>query len=456
MKIQSVLFVLVFGLVANSMHGQYLSSHIEHYSYETTIHNIKFVLSVAENTTAPDSLWYNTGDGSPPKKIHKTNSIELKNNVRSLEYSFSHAFPGTAGVAFNFLIDSSYFYISQNHFPVDSGYFSHVFLVDLFFVEGQSSVLFNDYLVKQIAPGEQLIMNPVADINILPDYQLSPFDEPGLHFELGEMIDTAQYHLPDGISIHPQTGEIRWEVPENAPLGQYELFIYVGKQLTYGGESLKRLVFYVADTIPEGMLYNGLDDWETDAAGYYEYHIPANENFQLQFSMEHNATDSLNLFSHSEVYLFQNGASFSNSIGNGSLTTDFNWTPNESHIRSTPYVVHFVPTYSYNGYCYYDFITVSIFVNQSVGMLESVSTNLLDIFPNPTTSYLTLTSPSLLPGTHITVYNLAGQQVYGQELSQNTPELVLDARHFGPAGMYLLHVQPPGMAAVLKKVVVQE
>jgi len=33
---------------------------------------------------------------------------------------------------------------------------------------------------------------------------------------------------------------------------------------------------------------------------------------------------------------------------------------------------------------------------------------------------------------------------------------VLDARQFGPAGMYLLHVKPPGMAAVVKKVVVQE
>jgi len=80
----------------------------------------------------------------------------------------------------------------------------------------------------------------------------------------------------------------------------------------------------------------------------------------------------------------------------------------------------------------------------------------LFVYPNPTTQFLTLTSPSLLPGTQITVYNLAGQQVYGQELSQNTSELVLDARQFGPAGMYLLHVQPPDMAAVVKKVVVQE
>jgi hypothetical protein len=88
--------------------------------------------------------------------------------------------------------------------------------------------------------------------------------------------------------------------------------------------------------------------------------------------------------------------------------------------------------------------------------VDDESNVVFSLRPNPTSHFLTLTSPSLLPGTQITVYNLAGQQVYGQELSQTTSELVLDVRQFGPAGMYLLHVQPPGMAAVVKKVVVQE
>lgn len=80
----------------------------------------------------------------------------------------------------------------------------------------------------------------------------------------------------------------------------------------------------------------------------------------------------------------------------------------------------------------------------------------ISIHPNPTTSHLTLTSPSLLPGTHITAYNLAGQHVYAHQLNQSHEQFTIDARQFGPAGMYLLHVQLPGQAAVVKKVVVQE
>ena len=87
---------------------------------------------------------------------------------------------------------------------------------------------------------------------------------------------------------------------------------------------------------------------------------------------------------------------------------------------------------------------------------KTIETDQFSIHPNPTSSNLTLTGPSLLPGTAITVYNLAGQQVYGQEMSQATSQLVLNARQFGPAGMYLLHIQTPGKAPVVKMVVVQE
>ena len=84
---------------------------------------------------------------------------------------------------------------------------------------------------------------------------------------------------------------------------------------------------------------------------------------------------------------------------------------------------------------------------------ENVS---LSIFPNPTTSHLTLTGTTLQPGTHIIAYSLTGQQVFARHLHQAHEQLTLDARQFGPAGMYLLHVQTPGQTAVVKKVVLQE
>jgi hypothetical protein len=97
-------------------------------------------------------------------------------------------------------------------------------------------------------------------------------------------------------------------------------------------------------------------------------------------------------------------------------------------------------------------------VNQVIlGLNDFISNDLtIELFPNPTSSHLTLTSPSLLPGTHITAYNLTGQQVFNSQLNQSHEQFTLDARQFGPAGLYLLHIQMPGQAAVVKKVVVQE
>ena len=79
-----------------------------------------------------------------------------------------------------------------------------------------------------------------------------------------------------------------------------------------------------------------------------------------------------------------------------------------------------------------------------------------NIFPNPTSSYLTLTGSALLPGSELKVYNVAGQQVYSEVLPYAHETHTLDARRFGPAGLYLLHLNTPGHTPVVKKVVVQE
>lgn len=78
MKVHSLIITLVLGLASISMQGQHLSSHIEHFFYGPPNHNLKVVLYAMQNTSTPDSLWYETGDGSPPKKIYKTYSIEEK------------------------------------------------------------------------------------------------------------------------------------------------------------------------------------------------------------------------------------------------------------------------------------------------------------------------------------------------------------------------------------------
>ncbi len=81
--------------------------------------------------------------------------------------------------------------------------------------------------------------------------------------------------------------------------------------------------------------------------------------------------------------------------------------------------------------------------------------NMLTIHPNPTSSYLTLTGSALLPGSELKVYNVAGQQVYSEVLPYAHETHTLDARRFGPAGLYLLHLNSPGHTPVVKKVVVQ-
>ncbi len=93
---------------------------------------------------------------------------------------------------------------------------------------------------------------------------------------------------------------------------------------------------------------------------------------------------------------------------------------------------------------------------QSITSVSPRLTNSLSIFPNPTSSHLTLTGSALLPGSELKVYNVAGQQVYSEVLPYAHETHILDARRFGPAGMYLLHLNTPGHTPVVKKVVVQE
>ncbi len=92
----------------------------------------------------------------------------------------------------------------------------------------------------------------------------------------------------------------------------------------------------------------------------------------------------------------------------------------------------------------------------TVSAVPPLNLGSFNIHPNPTSSYLTLTGSALLPGSELKVYNVAGQQVYSEVLPYAHETHTLDARRFGPAGLYLLHLNTPGHTPVVKKVVVQE
>ncbi len=104
--------------------------------------------------------------------------------------------------------------------------------------------------------------------------------------------------------------------------------------------------------------------------------------------------------------------------------------------------------------------SVARFTGDIPGVNTSVSTFApppdFNIHPNPTSSHLTLTGSALLPGSELKVFNVAGQQVYSEVLPYAHETHTLDARRFGPAGLYLLHLNTPGHTPVVKKVVVQE
>jgi hypothetical protein len=80
----------------------------------------------------------------------------------------------------------------------------------------------------------------------------------------------------------------------------------------------------------------------------------------------------------------------------------------------------------------------------------------LKIHPNPSTSTVYLSSPDLIPGSFVHIYNLSGQLVYEQNVLEQSERLAIATAHIGPPGMYLVQLHHPGKAMAVQKLVVAE
>jgi len=88
--------------------------------------------------------------------------------------------------------------------------------------------------------------------------------------------------------------------------------------------------------------------------------------------------------------------------------------------------------------------------------LQNTNPNELQLFPNPTTHTLYLSSPDLTPGSFVQIYNISGQLVYEQNLTEQSEQVAIAAANIGPPGMYLVQLHTPGKAMSVQKLVVAE
>jgi len=109
----------------------------------------------------------------------------------------------------------------------------------------------------------------------------------------------------------------------------------------------------------------------------------------------------------------------------------------------------------------FEFINVTSVT--SVARFTGIPTNLPNreptefrVFPNPSTHTVYLSSPDIIPGSFVRIYNLSGQLVYEQNVLEQSERLAITTNHIGPPGMYVVQLRSPGKSMAVQKLVVAE
>jgi hypothetical protein len=115
------------------------------------------------------------------------------------------------------------------------------------------------------------------------------------------------------------------------------------------------------------------------------------------------------------------------------------------HGESIPYLISF-PISIADDAC----ITVN---STSTIDFKAIKSSLLT-HPNPATQTVYLSSPDLTPGSFVRVYNLNGQLVYEQNLTEQSERLAIATANIGPPGMYAVQLFSPGKTVITQKLVI--
>lgn len=118
--------------------------------------------------------------------------------------------------------------------------------------------------------------------------------------------------------------------------------------------------------------------------------------------------------------------------------------PDSPSLVKDPEFIHYVDALPKNG-------TVYRFYRSATGIDENESDeSSIRVYPNPTSTYISLSAENLKPGTPATFYELTGKKVFTEKLNTNK---AIDISHL-PKGIYFLELEVKG-ELVRKKIVME-
>jgi flagellar hook assembly protein FlgD len=120
-----------------------------------------------------------------------------------------------------------------------------------------------------------------------------------------------------------------------------------------------------------------------------------------------------------------------------------------------------IVTYRDTIYVAGTFEFVNVTQTTSVARFTGINTSTKDydlqslrVFPNPSTQTVYVTSPDLTPGSFVRIYNLNGQLVYEQNLTEQSERVAIATANIGPPGMYVVQLFSPGKTVITQKLVI--
>lgn len=355
---KSIIFFLVFfwlstAFATHNMSGYISYSHISGLTYKITA--VTFTNNTPNSADRP-VLGITYGDGSPIDSIIRTSR-------KSGNYGFGSSYKNIYVGQHTYTTNGKYTIALEDpnrsigllnvSNSIDQAFYISCTL-DISGQQSNNSPIFYGIEPFGIPAGSIFTLN------------LAAFDPDGDFLSYGFVPAKADsgnpllgYILPPGATINNETGEFRWDTPNQIGLFLFSIEIAEcrdGKQI---GSVTYDMVVDISSNIVEPK-FADMSNWQQDAKGNYILNAMPNQPINLTLSFEDVMADSIQFVAMGQPLSVSNANFQINStIGNLSLG-NFTWTPSTSNHSCAPYMVTFRGYSFVGGFQYSQDLTLSI------------------------------------------------------------------------------------------------
>ena len=258
------------------------------------------------------------------------------------------------------------------------------------------------------------------------------------------LSDTALYSHANGIfSIDSITGEITWS-PKM--VGNFVASVAIEEfrnGVLIGAISRDMQFIVVPDTVNAMPQISNMQSLPTNNMGYPYIKIAPGQNYQVSLlASDPDVNDIVSLTAFGESFDLSNSPSSFGyvSTGNGNeIEGTFSWTPEMSHVRTSPYLVVFRTS---DNFFYYDEtvqIEVALSTTEVEDLVESIRVD--NLYPNPARNSVSL--PIALDERKVItldIYNMLGVKISSDVLDLSSGNHILVKNFDLNPGLYFVNL----------------